>query len=102
MKGAIAIAQKHAGLAGAITRGDDIEFAIVVHIPKRNAVWTICRAEVCFGSKGAIAIAQKHADGGGALICGNDVESAIAVHIPKRNAVWTTSRGEGGLRSKRR
>ena len=91
----------HAGPAG-ITRGDDIEFAIVVHIPKLNAVYTITRGEVCFGSKGAIAIAQEYAGGVVTLICGNDVESAVAVHIPKRNAVRTTPRGEGGFRSKRR
>ena len=60
-KGAIAIAQEHAGGVRGPIRSEDVEFTIAVHIAKGHGVWTISRSEVCFGSKGSIAIAQEHA-----------------------------------------
>jgi hypothetical protein len=81
LKGAIAIAQQHAGVVGTIIRSDNIEYAIAVHIAQGQGVWLSSRAEVCFGTKGAIAIAQKHAGVVGVAICGDDVKYPIAVHI---------------------
>ena len=84
MKGAIAIAQEHAGGVGVAIRGDDIESAVAVHIAQGHGAWARPRRDGALGLKGAIAIAQEDAGGGVATIRSDHVEPTIAVHIPKR------------------
>ena len=99
-KGAIAIAQEHADVAGAIC-SDDVQLAVAVHIAQGHGFWTITRGVVYCGSKGAIAIAQEHAGVVRTIIRGDDVEYAISVHIAQgygardisRTVVYCGSKG---------
>ena len=100
LEGAIAIAQKHAGVGGTTICGDKVESAIPIHIPKRHGAWIQTRGKGGLSLEGAIAIAQKHAGAARISICGDDVESAIPIHIPNRHGAWIRTRGKGGLRRK--
>ena len=95
-KGAIAIAQQHAGIIRARIRSNDVEFAIAVDIAQVHRSWSSSYGEVCFGSKGAIAIAQEHTGGVGTntKIRSDYIESAIAVHIAQSHGSWTSPCGE--------
>ncbi len=89
LKGAIAIAQEHAGIGGMTIRGDDIKFTIAVHIAQGHGAWSSSRGEGGLSLKGAIAIAQEHAGGVDvvAKIRGDDIEFTIAVHIAQGHGV---------------
>ena len=56
-KSTIAKAQEYAGAIGIHTaiRGDDVEFAIAIHIPQGHGIWQSSRGVVYFGTKSTIA-----------------------------------------------
>ena len=85
MEGAIAIAQKHAGVGGTLICGDEVEPAIPIHIAQGHGDWTRTSGKGLLGLESTIAIAQKHAGVGGVLIRSDDVEFTIPIHIPKRH-----------------
>ena len=90
MKGAIAIAQEHAGIGGAKIRGHNVEPAIAVHIAQGQGAWVRSRVDSLLAFEGAIAIANEHGNGG-VRICRYDVQLPIAVQIAQGDGELITA-----------
>ena len=92
LEGAVAVAQQHRHVVGAVVGDGQVGAAVAVEVPRHEGAWRGPRRVPHLVLEGAVAVAQQHRHVVGAVVGDGQVGAAVAVEVPRHEGVWRDPR----------
>ena len=88
LEGAVAVAQQHRHVVGAVVGDGQVGAAVAVEVPRHEGDWPVPRRVPHLVLEGAVAVAQQHRHVVGAVVGDGQVGAAVAVEVPRHDRRW--------------
>ena len=87
LEGAVAVAQQHRHVVGAVVGDGQVGAAVAVEVPRHEGDWARSPPRTHLVLEGAVAVAQQHRHVVGAVVGDGQVGAAVAVEVPRHEGV---------------